>query len=66
MCLCVCYSVLCMKLFGAVLVLYLVYIVVIQGEVFQDTDVFRNVVISNVCVWLFVGYLWHCVGEKLD
>ena len=42
----------------------LVYIVVIQGEVFQDTDVFRNVVISNVCVWLFVGYLWHCVGEK--
>ena len=51
MCLCVCYSVLSMKLFGAVLVLYLVYIVVIQGEVLPDTDVFRNVVISNVSVW---------------
>ena len=29
----------------------LVFIVVIQGEVLPDTDVFRNVVISNVSVW---------------
>ena len=50
-------SVLCASFHCAVLVLYLVYIVVMQGEVFQDNDVFRNVVISNVCVWLFVGYL---------
>ena len=40
-----------------VLILYLVYNVVIQGEVLQDNDVFRNVVISNVCVWIFVCYL---------
>ena len=33
------------------------YDVVIQGEVFQDNDVFRNVVISNVCVLVLVGYL---------
>ena len=44
----------------------LVYIVVIQGEVFQDNDVFRNVVISNVCVWMLVGYLQHCVGENFS
>ena len=29
----------------------LVFIVVIQGEVLPDTDVFRNVAISNVSVW---------------
>lgn len=28
----------------------LVFIVVIQGEVLPDTDVFRNVVVSNVSV----------------
>ena len=28
----------------------LVFIVVIQGEMLPDTDVFRNVVISNVSV----------------
>ena len=64
MCLCMCVilcSVLCIRFWCSVsiiLCLYvLVYIVVIQGEVFQDNDVFRNVVISNVCVWLLVGYL---------
>ena len=62
MCLCMCvilFSVLCMRFWYSVsiiLCLYvLVYIVVIQGEVFQDNDVFRNVVISNVCVWMLVG-----------
>ena len=29
----------------------LVFIVVIQGEMLPDTDVFRDVIISNVSVW---------------
>ena len=32
------------------------YDVVIQGQVFLDNDVFKNVVISNVCVLMFAGY----------
>ena len=36
--------------FGLLLCYLLVFIVVIQGEVLPDTDVFRDVVISNVSV----------------
>ena len=46
---CVVYVVYCVWDFGLLSVL--VFIVVIQGEVLPDTDVFRNVVISNVSVW---------------
>ena len=50
-CVCVC-SVLCVKFFFLVCFqcYLLVFIVVIQGEMLPDTDVFRDVVISNVSV----------------
>ena len=57
MCVCVQYMCCVYGFCVTVLILYLVYNVVIQGEILQDNDVFRNVVISNVCVWIFVCYL---------
>ena len=48
-CVCVC-SVLCVKFLVCFQCYLLVFIVVIQGEMLPDTDVFQNVVISNVSV----------------
>ena len=39
-----------LEVFGVFEVLFNVFIVVIQGEMLPDTDVFRDVVISNVSV----------------
>ena len=49
----VCYCNVLMVMFK---VLFSVYIVVIQGGISPDCDVFRDVVISNVSVWYCVGF----------